>query len=111
MGPGRMRRDRVLSAVEGLIAELRRIGVPIRVSEDIDAVAALRHVDLGQRSELKAALGACLVKDAQHMGAFGTVFDLYFPVGSTTGASPVPGGAGPDDPAPAGGPGRSPGNG
>src|SRR5229473_7004340 len=88
MGPGRMRRDRVLSAVEGLIAELRQIGLPIRMSEDIDAVAALRHVDLGQRSELKAALGACLVKDAQHRGAFETVFDLYFPAGGAAAGSP-----------------------
>jgi hypothetical protein len=82
-----MRRDRVLSAVEGLIAELRQIGLPIRMSEDIDAVAALRHVDLGQRSELKAALGACLVKDAQHRGAFETVFDLYFPAGGADSGS------------------------
>ena len=89
----------MLSAVEGLIAELRQIGLPIRMSEDIDAVAALHHVDLGQRSELKAALGACLVKDAQHRGAFETVFDLYFPAGgapagSTDAAAGQPGGPG-----------------
>ncbi len=68
----------MLGAVEGLITELRRIGLPIRVSESIDAAAALRHADLGQREEVKASLRACLVKDAQHLGAFETVFDLYF---------------------------------
>jgi uncharacterized protein with von Willebrand factor type A (vWA) domain len=68
----------VLTAVEGLITELRRVGLPIRVSESIDAAAALRHADVGQRAEVKAALRACLVKDAQHLGAFDTVFDLYF---------------------------------
>jgi uncharacterized protein with von Willebrand factor type A (vWA) domain len=94
----------VLGAVEGLIAELRQIGLPIRVSEDIDAVAALRHVDLGQRSELKASLGACLVKDAQHLGAFETVFDLYFPVGGPPGGSPGPAAGGPDAAAGPGGP-------
>ena len=87
----------MLGAVEGLIAELRQIGLPIRVSEDIDAVAALRHVDLGQRSEVKAALGACLVKDAQHMNAFSTVFDLYFPVAGLPGAIPGQAGSQPDD--------------
>jgi uncharacterized protein len=85
----------VLHAVEGLIAELRQVGLPIRMSEEIDAVAALLHTDIGQRNELRAALAACLVKDAQHRGAFDTVFDLYFPAGVRPGlAHGGPDGAG-----------------
>ena len=81
----------MLGAVEGLITELRRVGLPIRVSESIDAAAALCHADLGQREEVKASLRACLVKDSQHLGAFDTVFDLYFapPAGQAPGTGRV----------------------
>lgn len=68
----------MIAAVEGLIAELRRIGVPVSVSESIDAMATLRHADLASRDELKAALGATLIKDAGHEAAFAAVFDLFF---------------------------------
>ena len=95
----------MLGAVEGLITELRRVGLPIRVSESIDAAAALQHSDLSQREEVKASLRTCLVKDSQHLGAFDTVFDLYFapPTGQApgtpagdgdTGAGPEAGGSG-----------------
>ena len=86
----------MLGAVEGLIAELRKVGLPIRVSESIDAAAALRHADLGQREEVKASLRACLVKDSLHLGAFDTVFDLYFApqAGLLPGADPGDGDAG-----------------
>ena len=77
----------MLRAVEGLIAELREVGIPVRVSEGIDAAAALRHLDLGQREEVRASLRACLVKDAQHLGAFDTIFDLYFAPPGTGGPS------------------------
>jgi len=48
----------MITAVEGLIAELRKVGLPVSVSENIDAVRVLRHVDLGDREALKTALGS-----------------------------------------------------
>jgi uncharacterized protein len=90
----------LVAAVEGLVGELRRVGVPVSASEYIDALAALRHTDLGDRAAVKAALAAALVKDAQHESAFSAVFDLYFagraraaeagpaPDGGTPGAGP-----------------------
>jgi uncharacterized protein len=68
----------MLAAVEGLIARLREVGLPISVSEGIDAVRALDHIDLARRSEVKVALRASLVKNAEHEHAFDTVFDVYF---------------------------------
>jgi uncharacterized protein with von Willebrand factor type A (vWA) domain len=68
----------VIGAVEGLIAELRMVGIPVSVAEYADAVTALRHVDLGDRTAVKTALGAALVKDAQHESTYSVVFDLYF---------------------------------
>jgi uncharacterized protein len=68
----------VIAAVEGLVAELRLVGIPVSASEYIDALSALRFVDLGDRAEVKTAIGAAVVKDAQHESAYSTVFDLYF---------------------------------
>ena len=68
----------MLAAVERLVAELRRVGIPISVSEEMDALSALTHADLSRRTDAQVALRATLVKNAAHEHAFDTVFDLYF---------------------------------
>jgi uncharacterized protein with von Willebrand factor type A (vWA) domain len=68
----------VLGAVEGLVRELREVGVPVSTTEHLDAVRALEHVDLGDRAQVKGALGTSLVKTVEHQGAFDVVFDLFF---------------------------------
>ncbi|MFG1924547.1 VWA domain-containing protein [Cryptosporangium sp. NPDC048952] len=78
----------MLSAVESLVAELRAVGLPISVSEQVDALRALEFTDLGRRADVQVALRAALVKTSAHEHAFDTVFDLFFrPVraGSGTG--------------------------
>jgi uncharacterized protein len=60
---------------------LRSAGVPVAVSENLDALRALEHVQLEERSSLKAALAATMIKDQGHMQAFDTLFDLYFGTG------------------------------
>jgi uncharacterized protein with von Willebrand factor type A (vWA) domain len=69
----------VQSQVHGLVAELRAVGIPVRTSEVIDACRALGEVDLGRRSELRAALAACVVKSDDQMPIFDVTFDTYFP--------------------------------
>ena len=46
--------------------------------ESIDALEAVKHIELGDRSALKAALGATLVKNARHYQAFDVAFEVYF---------------------------------
>src|SRR5947207_3048795 len=60
------------------IAELRTIGLPISVSENVDAMAAVLAMPIADRAALKSALGATLVKSADHYHAFEMVFDLFF---------------------------------
>ena len=60
------------------IAELRTIGLPISVSENVDAMAAVLAMPIADRAALKSALGATLVKSADHYHAFEVVFDLFF---------------------------------
>ena len=68
----------MLAAIEGMVTELRQIGVPVSIAERIDAVQSLRHLPLADRGTVKAALRAVLVKNHDHELAFDTVFDLYF---------------------------------
>jgi uncharacterized protein with von Willebrand factor type A (vWA) domain len=68
----------MLAALEGMIAELRQIGVPISLSEKIDAVRSLQHLPLAERDGVKSALRAALVKSHDHELAFDALFDLYF---------------------------------
>jgi uncharacterized protein len=68
----------MLTVLEGMITELRRIGVPISLSERIDAVQTLQHLPLAERDGVKAALRAALVKSHDHELAFDALFDLYF---------------------------------
>src|SRR5580704_17860219 len=68
----------MLAALEGMIGELRQIGVPISLSEKIDAVRSLQHLPLAERDGVKSALRAALVKSHDHELAFDALFDLYF---------------------------------
>lgn len=75
------------------VAALRAAGLTISVAEDMDAIGALRELDLLDRAGLRAGYAAALVKRQAHRPAFDTVFDLFFPA--------VPGDSGADDvPAP-----------
>src|SRR5258707_12482420 len=91
-----------LGTLAAFIAELRAIGLPISVSENVDATAALMAMPLVDRASLKSALAATLVKDSDHYGAFELVFDIFFS-GRPPGADPAAGpeGAGRDAAGPA----------
>ncbi len=68
----------MLAALEGMIAELRQTGVPISLTEKIDAVRSLQHLPLAGRDGVKSALRTTLVKSHDHELAFDALFDLYF---------------------------------
>ncbi|HET9731242.1 MAG TPA: VWA domain-containing protein [Acidimicrobiales bacterium] len=68
----------MLDVLNGFIGELRNAGLPVSLTENIDAMEALRHIPLEDREAFKFALGATLVKNNAHWRAFETVFDVYF---------------------------------
>jgi uncharacterized protein with von Willebrand factor type A (vWA) domain len=64
--------------LSGFIAELRSAGLPVSLTENLDAMAAVQHIPLDDREAFKYALGATLVKNAAHWRVFETVFEVYF---------------------------------
>ena len=68
----------MLAALEGMITELRQVGVPISLAEKIDAVRSMQHLPLAGRDGVKSALRAALIKSHDHELAFDALFDLYF---------------------------------
>jgi uncharacterized protein with von Willebrand factor type A (vWA) domain len=57
---------------------LRRAGVPVSVSEDIDALKALAHIRIDRRAAFKATLAATMLKSESHRPAFESLFNVYF---------------------------------
>jgi len=68
----------VLDLLSGFVVELRNVGLPVSLTEHLDAAAAIDHLHVEDRRTLKAALAATLVKDAQHYPAFDLAFEIYF---------------------------------
>ncbi len=70
--------EALLDLLNGFIAELRSAGLPVSLTENLDAMEAVRHIPLDDRSAFKYALAATLVKNHAHWRAFETVFEVYF---------------------------------
>jgi uncharacterized protein len=68
----------VLDVLKGFVTELRAAGLPVSLTESIDAAEAVGHIPLEDREALKYALGATLVKSSTHWRAFETAFEVYF---------------------------------
>jgi len=68
----------LLKLLGDFIGELRAAGIPVSLSEHVDAARAVEVIDLSDRASLRAALAATLVKDGDHLGAFYAAFDVYF---------------------------------
>lgn len=61
---------------------LRGAGVPVSTSDGLDALRAAAAVDLLERTQLREALAATMVKTAGHRRAFDVLFDVFFPARS-----------------------------
>ncbi|NNC78579.1 MAG: VWA domain-containing protein [Acidimicrobiales bacterium] len=68
----------LLDLLTGFIVELRNAGLPVSLTENLDAMQAIKHIPLEDRTALKYALAATLVKNHSHWRAFEIVFDVYF---------------------------------
>ena len=68
----------MLDLLNGFVAELRNAGLPVSLTENLDAMEAVQHIPIEDREAFKYALAATLVKNNAHWRAFETVFEVYF---------------------------------
>jgi len=68
----------MIDLLSGFVKELRNAGLPVSLTENLDAMEAVRHIPIEDREAFKYALGATLVKNSSHWRAFETVFEVYF---------------------------------
>jgi uncharacterized protein with von Willebrand factor type A (vWA) domain len=68
----------VLDLLNGFVTELRNAGLPVSLTENLDAMEAVQVIPIEDREAFKYALGATLVKSDSHWRAFETVFEVYF---------------------------------
>lgn len=61
------------------VEALRRVGLPVSLSEGLDAIRAIDHLGIADRKVLRETYAATLVKRHPHRPAFDQLFDLYFP--------------------------------
>ena len=67
--------DRHIAFIEAL----RNAGLPVSLSEGLDAADAVLTLGLEDRENVRAAYAATLVKKQSNRAGFDHVFDLYFP--------------------------------
>src|SRR6476661_7358377 len=68
----------MLDLMAGFVTELRNSGIPVSLTENLDAMEAVKHIPLEDREAFKYALAATMVKNQSHWKAFETVFEIYF---------------------------------
>src|SRR6056297_4317432 len=68
----------MLDLLNGFVVELRNAGLPVSLTENLDAMEAVQHIPLEDREAFKYALGATLIKNHAHWRSFETVFEVYF---------------------------------
>jgi hypothetical protein len=76
--PERAAGEAMTELLAGFIQELRQAGLPVSLTENLDAMQAVKHIPLEDREAFKYALAATLVKNNTHWRAFETVFEVYF---------------------------------
>jgi uncharacterized protein with von Willebrand factor type A (vWA) domain len=68
----------MIDLLAGFVVELRNAGIPVSLTENLDAMEAIQHIPIEDRDAFKYALGATMVKNNSHWRAFETVFEVYF---------------------------------
>ena len=95
--------------LDGFVRAVREAGVPVGISQAVDAARVLTVVDLLDREQLRHGLAAVLLRRAAQREAFDVLFDLWWPL--TDRPAPAADEPGPDEeegaegPRPAGNPG------
>ncbi|MGY1603068.1 vWA domain-containing protein [Geodermatophilus sp. SYSU D00815] len=77
--------------LDGFVRAVREAGIPVGISQAVDAAEILTVVDLLDREQLRHGLAAVLLQRAAQRPAYDVLFDLWWPLGDR------PAAAGPSD--------------
>lgn len=78
MSDSALRPKSMVDLLNGFVVELRNAGLPVSLTENLDAMEAVQFIPIEDRDAFKYALGATLIKNNAHWRAFETVFEVYF---------------------------------
>ncbi|MDP9429725.1 MAG: VWA domain-containing protein [Actinomycetota bacterium] len=67
--------------LDGFVRAVRNAGIPVGISQAIDAAEILTVVDLLDREQLRHGLAAVLLQRAAQRPAYDVLFDLWWPLG------------------------------
>jgi uncharacterized protein len=79
--------------LDGFVRAVREAGIPVGISQAVDAAEILTVVDLLDREQLRHGLAAVLLQRAAQRPAYDVLFDLWWPLGDRPA---TPGGGGPE---------------
>src|ERR671927_258310 len=80
--------------LDGFVRAVREAGVPVGISQAVDAAEVLTVIDLLDREQLRHGLAAVLLRRAAQRPAFDVLFDLWWPLSDRPVEAP---GSGPGD--------------
>ncbi|RFU20086.1 VWA domain-containing protein [Geodermatophilus marinus] len=67
--------------LDGFVRAVREAGIPVGISQAVDAAEILTAVDLLDREQLRHGLAAVLLQRAAQRPAYDVLFDLWWPLG------------------------------
>ena len=87
-GPGNLAGHGGLAGhLDGFVRAVREAGIPVGISQAVDAAEILTVVDLLDREQLRHGLAAVLLQRAAQRPAYDVLFDLWWPLGERPAAS------------------------
>ncbi len=77
--------------LDGFVRAIRETGIPVGISQAVDAAEILTVVDLLDREQLRHGLAAVLLQRGNQRQIYDTLFDLWWPLGDRPVAVPEDG--------------------
>ncbi|MGY1700754.1 vWA domain-containing protein [Geodermatophilus sp. SYSU D00766] len=77
--------------LDGFVRAVREAGIPVGISQAVDAAEILTVVDLLEREQLRHGLAAVLLQRASQRRAYDVLFDLWWPLSDRPAGSGAPG--------------------
>jgi uncharacterized protein len=84
--------------LDGFVRAVREAGIPVGISQAVDAAEILTVVDLLDREQLRHGLAAVLLQRASQRPAYDTLFDLWWPLSDRPRAASASDGEDDEDP-------------